>query len=104
DPVITLGGSSPPTVNDGKDRGVEFRWHDGTQARLGFMGFDRSTGRFIVIPEATHNGEISPGAKGTLEAALVGHVTGNVSGNAGGISGIVQVANGGTGANTAVAA
>src|SRR5919199_2211004 len=30
DPVITLGGSSPPTVNDGKDRGVEFRWHDGT--------------------------------------------------------------------------
>ena len=104
DPVITLGGSSPPTVNDGKDRGIEFRWHDGTQARLGFMGFDRSTGRFIVIPEATNTGEIFSGAKGVIEADLVGHVTGNVSGTAGGISGIVQVANGGTGASTATVA
>src|SRR3954451_11336888 len=104
DPVITLGGSRPPTVNDGKDRGVEFRWHDGTQARLGFMGFDRSTGRFTVIPEATNTGEIFSGAKGVIEADLVGNVTGNVSGTAGGISGIVQVANGGTGASTATVA
>src|SRR4051812_1216739 len=104
DPVITLGGSSPPTVNDGKDRGVEFRWHDGAQARLGFMGFDRSTGRFIVIPEATNAGEIFSGAKGTIEANLVGDVTGNVSGTAAGISGTVQVANGGTGASTATVA
>ena len=30
DPIITLGGANPPTSDDNKDRGVVFRWHDGT--------------------------------------------------------------------------
>ena len=30
DPIITLGGANPPTSDDNNDRGVVFRWHDGT--------------------------------------------------------------------------
>ena len=30
DPIITLGGANPPTTDDNNDRGVVFRWHDGT--------------------------------------------------------------------------
>ena len=37
DPIITLGGDSAPGSDDNKDRGVEFRYHDGTAARLGFF-------------------------------------------------------------------
>ena len=41
DPIITLGGDTAPASNDGKDRGVEFRYYDGS-AKVGFFGFDRS--------------------------------------------------------------
>ena len=30
DPIFTLGGDTAPTTDDNKDRGIEFRWHDGT--------------------------------------------------------------------------
>ena len=30
DPVVTLGGDTAPVADDGKDRGIEFRWHNGT--------------------------------------------------------------------------
>ena len=30
DPIITLGGNTAPASNDGKDRGVEFRYYDST--------------------------------------------------------------------------
>ena len=30
DPIITVGGDTAPSSNDGKDRGVEFRYYDGT--------------------------------------------------------------------------
>jgi len=38
DPIITLGGDTVPTVDDNKDRGVEFRWHNGTVGKVGFFG------------------------------------------------------------------
>ena len=28
DPIITVGGDTAPSTNDGKDRGVEFRYYD----------------------------------------------------------------------------
>ena len=39
DPIITLGGDTAPASNDGKDRGVEFRYYDDS-AKIGFFGFD----------------------------------------------------------------
>ena len=30
DPIFTLGGDTAPITDDNKDRGIEFRWHDGT--------------------------------------------------------------------------
>lgn len=38
DPIITLGGDAAPSSDDNKDRGVEFRWHDGSNAKVGFFG------------------------------------------------------------------
>ena len=77
DPVLTLGGSTPPTTDDNKDRGIEYRWHNGTAAKLGFFGYDDSMGRFTFIPDATNTGEVYSGAVGTIAADLAGNVTGN---------------------------
>lgn len=70
DPILTLGGDTAPASDDGKDRGVEFRWHNGTAAKLGFFGFDDSTGKFTFIPDATNASEVFSGTKGTLDANI----------------------------------
>jgi phage-related tail fiber protein len=75
DPIITLGGDVAPTSDDSKDRGVEFRWHTGSAARLGFFGFDDSTGYFTFIPDATNNGEVFSGTLGDIQA---GNFRGNL--------------------------
>lgn len=67
DPVLTVGGDTAPTLDDAKDRGIEFRWHDGNSAKRGFFGFDRSTGKFSFIPDATNTGEVFTGTKGTFD-------------------------------------
>lgn len=69
DPIFTLGGDTAPTVDDGKDRGIEFRYFDGT-AKVGFFGFDDSTGKFTFIPDATNSSEVFSGTKGTLDANI----------------------------------
>jgi hypothetical protein len=68
DPVITLGGDTSPSSDDNKDRGIEFRWHNGTSAKIGFFGFDDSTGKFTFIPDATNTSEVFSGTKGTIDA------------------------------------
>jgi hypothetical protein len=70
DPVLTLGGEAAPTSDDNKDRGIEFKWHNGATAKLGFFGFDDSTGKFTFIPDATNTSEVFSGTKGTLDANL----------------------------------
>ena len=42
DPIFTIGGDSAPGSDDNKDRGIEFRYHDGSSARIGFFGYDDS--------------------------------------------------------------
>ena len=81
DPIITLGGTTAPTVNDGLDRGVEFRWHNGTVAKVGFFGchFDMGTQKFALIPDATNTNEVFSGAVGTIVANFEGALTGNAS-------------------------
>ena len=68
DPIFTLGGDTAPTVDDNKDRGIEFRYHNGTSAKVGFFGFDDSTGKFTFIPDATNSSEVFSGTKGELDA------------------------------------
>jgi len=68
DPIFTLGGDTAPTVDDNKDRGIEFRYHNGTSAKVGFFGFDDSTGKFTFIPDATNTSEVFSGTKGELDA------------------------------------
>lgn len=69
DPVFTLGGDTAPTTDDNKDRGIEFRWHNGTSAKVGFFGFDDSTGYFTFIPEGTNSSEVFSGSAGDIQAA-----------------------------------
>ena len=79
DPIMTLGGDTAPGSDDNKDRGIEFRWHNGSAAKLGFFGFDDSSGKFTFIPDATNTSEVFSGTAGTLVANLEGNVTGTVS-------------------------
>lgn len=71
DPIITLGGDTAPTVDDNKDRGIEFRYFD-TAARLGFMGYDDSAGQFVFLTAATNTSEVFSGTKGTIDANISG--------------------------------
>ena len=74
DPIITLGGKTAPTVDDNKDRGIEFRWYDSSlatpAAKLGFFGFDDSSGKFTFIPDATNTSEVFSGSIGELAAKI----------------------------------
>jgi hypothetical protein len=79
DPVLTLGGDTPPTVNDGRDRGIEFRWFstEDNEAKLGFFGFRNDNKAFTYIPDATViNGEYI-GDLGFLEANISGTLSTN---------------------------
>ena len=94
DPVFTLGGDTAPGSDDNKDRGIEFRYHNGSAAKVGFFGFDDSAGKFTFIPDASNSSEVFSGTAGTivanLEGAVTGDVTGNVSGTAATVTGAAQ--------------
>ena len=78
DPIITVGGDTAPSSNDGKDRGVEFRYYDGS-AKIGFFGFDRSTSQFAFLTSATNNSEVLTGTDGALRAGSL-NLTGSGTG------------------------
>lgn len=67
DPIFTLGGDGVATADDNKDRGIEFKWHDGTSSMLGFFGYDDSASRFKFIADATNTAEVFAGAAGDVE-------------------------------------
>ena len=75
DPVFTLGGDTAPSEDDNKDRGIEFRYHDGTSAKLGFFGYDDSAREFTAYVDATNNDEVF---SGTLAAAKFGTVNAGI--------------------------
>ena len=68
-PTIDLGGRTgglTPLVNDGYDKGVTFQWHNGTIAKKGFFGFQRTTQNLVYIPDATITDGIVSGTQGTV--------------------------------------
>jgi hypothetical protein len=71
DPVFTLGGDTTPISDDNKDRGIEFKYHNGTAAKVGFFGFDDSTQRFTFIADATNTSEVFSGSAGNAEFGTV---------------------------------
>jgi hypothetical protein len=66
DPIFVLGGDSTPTADDNLDRGIEFQWHNGTNAKIGFFGFDDSTGEFTFVPDATDTSSVISGTAGNV--------------------------------------
>ncbi len=74
DPVMTLGGATAPTSNDGLDRGIEFRYYD-TAARIGFLGWDNNLNTFRLLTDATNSAETFSGTDGTLQVGAV-NITG----------------------------
>lgn len=76
DPVITLGGDTAPVSDDNKDRGVEFRWHDGASAKVGFFGYKDSDRVFTFIQDATNSGEVFSGTPGTIRASSIDYNNG----------------------------
>lgn len=76
DPVITLGSGS--VLDDNKDRGIQFNWVDGATSKIGFFGFDDSTGCFTIIPDAINNNEVFSGAPGCISVGEINLNNGNI--------------------------
>ena len=88
DPLFELGASGS---DDNLDRGIVMKYNS-SGAKKAFMGFDDSTGKFTMIPDATDSSAVISGTAGTLvmttfEGALTGNVTGNASGSSGSCTG-----------------
>ena len=77
DPVFTIGGDSAPGSDDNKDRGIEFRYHDGSNAKIGFFGWDDSAQGFNFLTAATNSSEVFSGTEAKLIAGSL-----DISGNA----------------------
>ena len=70
DPIFTLGGDGAGT-NDDNDRGIEFKWNDGSNAKVGFFGMDDTDNVFRYIPDATNTSETFSGSVGNAEFASI---------------------------------
>jgi len=70
DPIFTMGGDGAGT-NDDKDRGIEFKWHNGSSAKVGFFGMDDTDNVFKYIPDATNSSEAFSGSVGNAEFASI---------------------------------
>ena len=79
DPIIILGGDTPPVSDDNKDRGVMFRWYSGS-AKTGFFGFDDTDEKFFFIPDATITSDVATGTLGNIKATeFEGNLIGTVN-------------------------
>jgi hypothetical protein len=55
------GEETALTAPDGLDKGLEFRWHNGSAAKSGFFGYDSSANRFTFIEDATNTADTFSG-------------------------------------------
>lgn len=77
DPVFTLGGNTALTMNDGKDRGIEFRYYSGS-SKLGYFGWDSSEGIYVFLRDAINSSDQFSGTAADLRANLfVGDILAN---------------------------
>ena len=66
DPIFTVGGDSAPGSDDNKDRGMVFRYHTGSAAKIGFFGWDDSASKFTFVADATNSSEVISGSAGNV--------------------------------------
>jgi hypothetical protein len=94
DPIFVLGGDTAPTADDNLDRGIEFQWYDtvADSAKVGFFGFDDSTGEFTFIPDATDTASVISGTAGNVKFGKGNFIDTTASTGTG--SGAVTVAGG----------
>jgi hypothetical protein len=81
DPIFVIGtgpNGADQTSDDSKDRGIAFKWHNGSAARTGFFGFDDSTGFFTFVPQATITNEVVSGTRGAIDINLAGGAAGSI--------------------------
>jgi hypothetical protein len=86
DPIMLLGtdaDGNPASATDSKDRGIGFYYNDGAGNKTGFFGYDRGTGTFRFVPDATISGEVVSGNDGTIkiDTLIANTVTSDVSGD-----------------------
>jgi hypothetical protein len=72
DPVFVLGQNAS---DDNKDRGVEFKYNDGS-AKVGWFGYDDSDAKFKYIANATNTSEVF---SGTLGNVAFGNIDGTLT-------------------------
>ncbi len=66
DPIFELGASGS---DDNLDRGLKMKYNS-SGAKLAFMGYDDSDGKFAFIPDATDTSSVFSGTQGTLKANI----------------------------------
>ena len=66
DPIFELGASGS---DDNLDRGIKMKYNS-SGAKIAFMGFDDSDGKFTMIPDATDSSSVFSGTVGTLKANI----------------------------------
>jgi hypothetical protein len=76
DPLIMVGGDSAPGSDDNKDRGIAFRWHNGSAAKIGFLGYDDSASKLTFIPDASLSSEV---VSGTVGNVIFGNIEGTIT-------------------------
>ncbi len=92
DPIFSLGGVEQLLSNDGKDRGIEFNWNNGTSSVVGFFGFKNDSKRFVFIREGTNVNEVFSGTYSDVQFGDT--YTNNVNMTAGNISGVSTLSGG----------
>ena len=66
DPVFEIGESGS---DDNLDRGIKMKYNSGG-AKIAFMGYDDSDGRFTFLTNATDNSSVFSGSQGILKANI----------------------------------
>lgn len=101
DPIFSLGGVTGPLVDDGKDRGIEFKWNTGGSTQTGFFGYKNALSRFVFIQSGVNIDEVYSGSYGNVQFGdgyfrnidLGGGTIGNVKVISGGDISIVSTSN-----------
>ena len=70
DPIFEIGDPAIPS-DDNLDRGIKFNWHDGSNAKKGFFGYDDSASEFVFIADATESSNTFTGTASALKAGAI---------------------------------
>ena len=70
DPIFEVGDPGISS-DDNLDRGIKFNWHDGSNAKKGFFGYDDSASEFVFIADATESSNTFTGTKSAIRTGAI---------------------------------